>query len=255
MGDAMITKICKGPDMTIVDQRFSRSGELVDVEEVGTLWLWAWPELLQWPAPISWLFSPVTGNAVWPGDLWGIDSTGRLLIVETKLALTPVDPFEDFLAFERAAKFPSASALKERWVSLLKDERNFIREHRDALLGTSDGRATWSGVVPYSSKRYVVWRWRSLYATRIAPLIENTEYEDGAIRALGEFENTGDRSPHYFGVFTAPNSRVGSLSPVGEANLDALRACASAGRVHIRALTATKSAHDEVSVTSSVIAA
>jgi hypothetical protein len=35
-----------------------------------------------------------------PGDLWGIDSEGDLIIVETKLGKKRQDPFCDFVGFE-----------------------------------------------------------------------------------------------------------------------------------------------------------
>jgi hypothetical protein len=59
--------------------------ETVFYEEEGTLMLWAWPELLGWKKDIEWLFSPVIGQT-WPGDLWGVDESGALILVETKRA-------------------------------------------------------------------------------------------------------------------------------------------------------------------------
>ena len=44
------------------DARFTKEGVLQTCEESGTVWLWAFPELLAWPRPITWLFSPVTGS-------------------------------------------------------------------------------------------------------------------------------------------------------------------------------------------------
>src|SRR5713101_5810733 len=90
---------CGRPDDYYFDKR-SRRTDLVRWEEPGTLWLWAWPEILGGLADITWLFSPPTGNSLWPGDLWGMDANGEFVIVETKNTLKPGDPFEDFLRLE-----------------------------------------------------------------------------------------------------------------------------------------------------------
>ena len=108
------------------------------MEESGTFWLWAWPEILGWPVEITWLFSPVTGNYPWPGDLWGVDASGELLIVETKSSVYPADPFEDFLDCEQrrvseGAFPPTVQAIRTRWETLLHRERRFIEVNRDAL--------------------------------------------------------------------------------------------------------------------------
>src|SRR4051812_25154622 len=75
----------------------------LEFEETASFWLFLWPDLLGWPRNITWLFSPVTGKTRYPGDLWGIDETGHLVVVETKLfqRATAPDPFEDFVAYER----------------------------------------------------------------------------------------------------------------------------------------------------------
>jgi hypothetical protein len=134
-----------------------------------------------------------------------------------------------------------------------KEERRFIREQKTILQSAFDGRSTWSGVVPYSSKRYIVWRWRELYCTEISPLLEGNEYEDRVLSALAELEARGTRRLVYFGIFVAPHSKLGVLSAVGRANMEALIACTSSERVHLRNLTANKTSPDEVLVTSTVL--
>jgi len=65
----------------------SDSDQLYAFEEYAALWLWAYPQLLEWSQQIKWLFSPVTGKDKYPGDLWGMDDMGNLILVETKLAI------------------------------------------------------------------------------------------------------------------------------------------------------------------------
>src|SRR5947209_2049040 len=95
-----ITACCPRPDLRYLDRRDPDMG-LVGWEEPGTFWLWAWPELLDWATEITWLFSPVTGKYPWPGDLWGVDASGQLILVETKKTGGPRDHFEDFVLFHK----------------------------------------------------------------------------------------------------------------------------------------------------------
>jgi hypothetical protein len=101
-GPLLSTKLCPAPDESHTGHR-SRQPGLVHAEEAGTFWVWAWPEILGWPVEITWLFSPVTGNDRWPGDLWGIDVSGELIILETKRFRPGGDPFEDFLEYTDSA--------------------------------------------------------------------------------------------------------------------------------------------------------
>jgi hypothetical protein len=52
----------------------------IKAEEEAIIWLWAKPSIFPWQRPRAWLFPPVTGKTRWPGDLWGIDSCGDLVI-------------------------------------------------------------------------------------------------------------------------------------------------------------------------------
>src|SRR3990167_6071043 len=87
---------CDAPPIARVGRR---AGDILPSEESASFLLWAWPDLLGWPRQINWLFSPVVGKHKYPGDLWGLDSQGGLLIVETKFDRTRArqDPFADFI--------------------------------------------------------------------------------------------------------------------------------------------------------------
>ena len=103
-------------------------------EEEGTVWLWALPELLGWPRPIYWLFSPVNGARVdgkrTTGDLWGIDDAGTLVILEAKRAANETDPLGEFVEHG----LPTRDLARSKWREFLQVERDFATEHGDALL-------------------------------------------------------------------------------------------------------------------------
>jgi hypothetical protein len=236
------TKLCPSPDDRYTDPR-SRRPDLVQMEEAGTFWLWAWPELLGWPVEITWLFSPVTGNDRWPGDLWGIDASGELIIVETKSSATPSDPFEDFLQFERRLDGvrlpPTVAEIRTRWEARLRDERRFLEANRDALQAGSRPRNAGAGVVPYSCKRLMTWRWRDLYLERIAPALASPAYEHSAKSRLERLRSRSTWSPHYFALFTVFASAPPSFSASGKERYEELRALVSPAHVHLRAIRCT----------------
>jgi len=214
------------------------------MEESGTFWLWAWPEILGWPVEITWLFSPVTGNYPWPGDLWGVDASGELLIVETKSSVYPADPFEDFLDCEQrrvseGAFPPTVQAIRTRWEKLLHRERRFIEVNRDALRFGSASRNPGPGVLPNSCKRLVTWRWRSLFLECIAPVIASPAYEHAAVSALDRLNSRSNLFPHYFGLFTILASARPRFSAAGKQRYETLRALVSPDRVHVRAIECT----------------
>src|SRR5262249_14443504 len=149
---------------------------------------------------VNWLFAPVNKKRPWPGDLWGVSANGDLLIVETKRAGSGgVDPFADFVGFDRARdarvngrRVVVAATLREQWQDLLQGERAFIQQCHTALCQGQWRREVWRGVVPYSLKRVVVWRWRELYLREIALRISNEEYEDEVDQALTRRARAGN---------------------------------------------------------------
>jgi len=243
----LTTKLCPAPDESHTGHR-SRQPGLVHAEEAGTFWVWAWPEILGWPVQIMWLFSPVTGNDRWPGDLWGIDASGELILLETKRFLRRGDPFEDFLEFEHRLREgvrlpPTVDEIRKHWEDLLEDEQRFLKANRSALQAGSSQRIAGSGIVPYSSKRLMTWRWRGLYLERIAPTVDSPEY-----RTLGRvrLERLRNRSwsPHYFALFTVLAPETPSKTPFsarGKMRYEELRALVSPGHVHIRSIRCTGS--------------
>ena len=90
---------CVVPDAT-----FRVYGEIIPSAESAAHWVWTWPRLLGWKRSITWLFLPIFdsfGRARW--SLWGIDSAGRLIIVElyTDRGQFLKDPFKGFVSHVR----------------------------------------------------------------------------------------------------------------------------------------------------------
>jgi len=233
-------KQCGRPDENYIDPRI-RQRDLVQLEEVGSFWLWAWPELLNWKAPIRWLFSPCTGRDRWPGDLWGVDDEGELIIVEAKRSTAASDPFNDFLYLERrrmTGEFapPTLADIRARWEPLLQSELQFLQANYDALRSGTGRIGLAPGVVPYSAKRIIVWRWRQLYLDRIAPLIMSPSYRDLCNSALEKWAKRGSWAPNYFALFTILNSAPPRFSAVGKRNREELIQLTPASHVHARAI-------------------
>jgi len=110
----------------------SQNGILsISHEEESIVWLWAFPDLFPWQYRAEWLFSPVVGKKRWPGDLWGLDNKGKLLIIEAKNCRTQLksDPFADFedlfMSHDSCVEEFKSENLRQKWEDLLKKERNF----------------------------------------------------------------------------------------------------------------------------------
>jgi len=215
-------------------------GHVLPSEESASLWLWAWPRLLGWRHSINWLFSPVTGKDKYPGDLWGIDSRGNLVLVETKIDRDrpKLDPFEDFVPF---CKFPraelwTAASLEARWLRLLKKEMVFLESELSQMTPQTELDATYPGVVPYSRHRDAVWRWQHLYRTRIAPAIADGRYERAVRRGLRCRRAVGNPKPVFIGLVAS--IRVGSpeLSSSGQRSMRILQSTVGSERVLLRGI-------------------
>ena len=216
-------------------------------EGSACVWLWAWPELIMWSEPICWLFSPVVGNTRWPGDLWGVDRRGRLVIVEAKTWKrgASVDPFVDFLGPAAAVAQGTCdtirtNALRERWRRLLRRERSFVKDHESSLRRGDVLDGCYPGVVPYSRHRAPVQRWRQLYLDRIGPEIASIDYENRVNVHLDAREQTGDPPPHMVGVVAALGDGEARLSSSGLRNALALRQMLGAERVRVVGVTSRR---------------
>ena len=108
-------------------------------EAPACIWLWAWPHLFGWHKPVHWLFSSGTGNkpgrgSARPGDRWGVDASGDLIIVEAKACAVGgdlPDPFVNFLGLAKLLvtdQCPDsyADSLENQCSAQLNQERRFI---------------------------------------------------------------------------------------------------------------------------------
>jgi hypothetical protein len=213
---------------------------LLPFEEAVSFWLWLWPELLGWPEAITWIFSPVTGRHLYPGDLWGIDKKGQLIVVETKLdgKRSRSNPFEDFVAYESGTSRSECcrpTTLRERWGKLFKREKAFIANVAAQVYEGIRPTRAYPGVVPYSRRRVVVQHYPELYKLIADQLIRDNEYEETCKDRFGLLEGREEKAPIYFGVVGTLRSEL-QLSRKGkQAAVDLLKAAGS-GRVHLRAI-------------------
>jgi hypothetical protein len=205
--------------------------------------MWAWPQLLGWPRKINWLFSPVVGNKKHPGDLWGLDSDGDLLVVETKLDRGHAqDPFIDFLHYSRSEqrKRCRSGALQDHWEPLIRAEERFVQAELPNLTTRKPLAGLHRGVVPYSVHRDATWRWQALYRGRIAPLFRGPRYRRAVERGLRIRKARGNPSPIFIGLIAAVEPRSPRLSPPGARTMDALRVRARNDRVFLRLISARR---------------
>ena len=198
------------------------------------MWLWVWPSLLGWPHEITWLFSPVVGKRPWPGDLWGVDAAGDLLIVEAKWAgTTGTDPFEDFVGYS----VPPIDQLINHWRESLAGEHAFLRDYASDLQEGRLARAKYPGVIPYSYKRIEVRRWRHLYLNHIVPLF-NGDYERRVEANLNLYQAAGCPPPNYIALFTLRGNGRAALSERGKDNYRNLETDFGAEHIHMFAVQA-----------------
>jgi hypothetical protein len=232
---------------TMPDQRFTHPNladptSLLQTEGAGTFWIWAWPELLDWGGEIAWLFAPVFGKRVWPGDLWGVDQRVEFLLVETKRVKKGErcrDPYEDFVDFEYRQAVPDVDAIIKHWLPLCQSQRRFILERQpDLETGDRGEPKKWPGVVDYLLKRMMVWRWRELYLHRMAPRILSGEYETIVRRNLEERVRLGNPPPHYFALFSLFDDSHPKSSAGWQANYARLADLVGKDHIHARAVSA-----------------
>ena len=103
-------------------------GELIPTSESAARWLCAWPVLLGWGRRVNWLFVRVfdSPNQKARYSLWGIDSSGRLLIVEIRTSRTEAlrDPFKSFVSGSEnpgEQRTWSTRELRARWRKSYQD--------------------------------------------------------------------------------------------------------------------------------------
>jgi hypothetical protein len=118
-----------------VATRLCLFGDLIPTSESVARWLCAWPVLLGWGRRVNWLFLRVfdSPNRKAGYTLWGIDSSGRLLIVEIRTHRTQTlrDPFRSFVASLKKHgehHMWSTRELRARWRDYIRSDQNLAGE-------------------------------------------------------------------------------------------------------------------------------
>lgn len=101
------------------------AGELTPTEEEASSWLLDSPQLLDWPHEIYWLFQMDQRNYV--ARLWGVDTTGTLIIVEIRSDRGDApDPYDGFVFELRSGWMDldwTGEVLLKKWQKYWKAQR------------------------------------------------------------------------------------------------------------------------------------
>lgn len=195
-------------------------------EEDAICWFWAHPHLLPWAAPVHWLYTPVVGKHRWPGDIWGVDSDGELLILECKQCRRHDDPFHDFVGYHRAGREEFAA---DHW--LAKWRRHLEAELRFPESTTERPPGQTAGLLPRSNKRSHLRRWPDLAALIDAKIRSHT-YLESVRAALRKRNQLSNPSPHYFALMVVSDASP-LLSVAAVASRRALIDLVGAEQVHV----------------------
>lgn len=199
-------------------------------EEEAVVWLWAFRELFPWDSNIEWLYTPVVGNSEWPGDLWGVDEHGELLIIECKQQLRLDDPYIDFVEYHDDNREElSAAHWKEKFLRHLKDELSYP----DGVTKRAVGRT--GGILPRSNKRDHIRRWPQL-ADRIDSHIRSPRYRSDVLSYLDAREKRPNPTPYYFSLIIVADTNKEILSVKARDSEERLRDIV--GDSHVRAVSA-----------------
>lgn len=197
-------------------------------EEEAICWLWAFPSLLLWNSSITWLYTPVVGNKRWPGDLWGIDCNGDLLIIEAKRCERNDDAFIDFGKFHYAGrKEISAMHWERKWTKHLKAELSFRNGFMERPKGKTDG------ILPRSNKRQHIRLWAEL-AKGIDVNIRSENYKKHVVANLQTRDANQNPTPYYFALMIQSNLQHKSLKDKSMASAKTLQKIV--GRNHVAAI-------------------
>lgn len=190
-------------------------GDLVPSEASVRLWLSAWPGLLGWRQGISWLAPGVgeSGRKSREG-LWGVDSIGSLVIVETRIDRgAEPDPFANFVQYVKSASMRrqwTADALRARW--LKHSRRNSFAQEAIKQLQLA-------------------------YCASFVPLMGSDSYHQSIESSLEIRDDVGNPLPVFVGVVASIHADF-HLSPKALKNFELLRKHIGSDRVLLRVIRA-----------------
>lgn len=200
---------------------------LVQHEEEAIVWVWAYPELYPWPRDVVWLYAPVTGKHRWPGDLWGIDETGDLLIIECKRRKSGTDPFLDFLPYHDPKREElTAAHWQKKWARHHRKELSFP----NGIVVRPSGKT--AGLLPRSSKRAAIRRWPRL-VEKVDVQIRSGDYTDKVQAYLQRRADAGNPCPHYAGLLVTSDPDASALTPGWTNSAHELQKRVGGGHVHV----------------------
>jgi len=132
---------------------FATAGVLTPSEEEASSWLLQSPRLLDWPRKINWLACRIDTRKS-ASRLWGVDSSGSLIIVEIRIDRGEApDPFERLVfEFKKQASNRewTAESLRQKWRKWsVMDHSNASRVERslDRRNDTGNPHPVFFGVV------------------------------------------------------------------------------------------------------------
>ena len=199
-------------------------------EEEALCWLWAFPAIFPWKKPIAWLYTPVVGNKRWPGDLWGIDTEGDLLVIEAKHCKRNDDPFADFVSFHKPSREELSSVhWQQKWAGHLAAELSFSNGSSERPIGNT------GGILPRSNKRSHLRRWPALSA-HIDQQIRSPKYVESVTRSLNARSKSYDPTPFYIALMIETDADHPLLSKKAEASARLLQGCVGTPHVVVVAI-------------------
>jgi hypothetical protein len=184
-----------------------------------------------------------------PGDIWGLDRDGNLLIVELKVWPVLQDPFSRFVPIARQRRQFAADILAHGWRSRLHDERKYEQTARRLLReGARRAPAAAPGLLPYSNRREALHAWADLYEELLS-WVSSSGYRDLVERRLELRRRADDPPPHFVGFAVMHREEEPSLRGVWKQGYTALCKAADPERVHRRAAIAKLSSDRDAVVT------
>lgn len=194
-------------------------------EEEALIWLWWRPDLLGWPKTLEWVDSPRC-DPERRGDLWGIDSSGRLLIIEAVHG-SSADAFARLAQVHDAHPAPTVDEIEGCWRPKYQAE----------LAKATEGGILPRSVQPSRDPNSAIARWPRL-ASAITQRIADPVYAKRVSTYLQARAKLSPRelAPAFGALFVMPSDRdvdltsFTSLPPlvtqVGHLRLHAWRAYA-----------------------------
>lgn len=190
-------------------------GDLVPSEESVRWWLGAWPDLLGWRKGVSWL-APGVGESRRKSreGLWGLDSIGSLMIVETAIDRGDApDPFANFVQYVKSA------SMKRQWTADALRVRRLKHSLRNSFA------------------QEAIKQLQLAYCASFVPLIGSDSYQQSIESSLEIRDAVGNPLPVFVGVVASIRSGF-CLSGKAQKNFELLQKHLGIERVLVRVIRA-----------------